>query len=286
MTTLSTDNGKFRKIPKIVKRLLGFADLTYKKIALGRNPATFCLFFNIRAALKRIDVRFYFDKYNGIYTAKSEKYLRYFYAKEQNWNCYASGLSERGRSLGKAYFLNEISFKSGDLIIDCGANVGDLQLYFRENDLEIKYLGIEPSPLEFACLQKNSSIDTSLNIGLWSENSEFKFFVSSDNADSSFIEPCRYTDVITIPTKRLDTVLDKPIKLLKVEAEGAEPEVLIGCERLLHKIDYISADLGFERGVLRESTLAPVTNYLLSNGFELVKVGYPRIVALYKRSAL
>ena len=281
-----TANSQTRVIPKIVKRLLGRAAVIYKKIALGRDAATFCFLFNIRAALKRIDVRFYYDKKNGIYTAKSEKYLRYFDAKEQNWNCYESGLSERGRSLGKAYFLDEISFENGDLIVDCGANVGDLHLYFLENDLEIKYLGIEPSPREFACLQQNAPQNSSLNIGLWSENSELKFFVSSANADSSFIEPCRYTDIISIPTKRLDTVLDKPIKLLKIEAEGAEPEALLGCEKLLDRIDYISADLGFERGVLQESTLAPVTNYLLSNGFELVKVGYPRIVALYKRSAL
>ncbi len=282
---MNKPKSKFRKIPKIIKRLLARADHTYKQIAFGRDAATFCLFFNISAALRRQNVRFYFDNENRIYTAKSEKYLRYFYAKEQNWNCYESGVAERGQSLGKAYFLNEIDFKNGDLIVDCGANVGDLRLYFQENDLEIKYLGIEPSPREFACLQKNSPESTCLNIGLWSENSELKFFVSSANADSSFIEPCRYTDVITIPTKRLDTVLDEPIKLLKIEAEGAEPEALLGCEGLLNKIDYISADLGFERGVLQESTLAPVTNYLLSNGFELVKVGYPRIVALYKRSA-
>ena len=59
--------------------------------------------------------------------------------------------------------------------------------------------------------------------------------------------------------------------------------MLLGCERILQKVEYISADLGFERGPLQESTLAPVTNFLLKNGFELIDFSSPRIVALYKR---
>ena len=269
---------------RITKQLFSRVEIAYKKIAFFTSGTTFCRFFNIRAVLLRKKVKFSFDKENEIYLARSKKYLRYFYAKEQNWNCYQFGIAERGQTLGEIYFLDHIDFKLGDLIIDCGANVGDLYLYFQENNLDIRYIGIEPSPLEFSCLKKNVPKSMALNIGLWSEEIDLKFFVSSANADSSFIEPHRYTEVTTIPTKRLDTIFNEQIKLLKIEAEGAEPEALLGCERLLHKIDYISADLGFERGVLKESTLAPVTNYLLSNGFELVNVGYPRIVALFKRS--
>ena len=94
------------------------------------------------------------------------------------------------------------------------------------------------------------------------------------------------TKVVSVATKRLDTLISEPVKLLKIEAEGAEPEALLGCSQLLSKIEYISADLGFERGVLQESTLAPVTNYLLQNGFELLTVGYPRVVALFKRRSI
>jgi hypothetical protein len=110
--------------------------------------------------------------------------------------------------------------------------------------------------------------------------------VSSQNADSSFHEPNLYNDKILIPAKRLDSFFDKKIRLLKVEAEGSEPEALIGCKKLLPKIDYISADLGFERGTSNESTLAPVTNFLLRNNFDLIDVRYPRIIALYKRHGI
>lgn len=37
------------------------------------------------------------------------------------------------------------------------------------------------------------------------------------------------------------------LDLLKVEAEGFEPEVLQGAERILHKIRFVSVDCGPER---------------------------------------
>ena len=36
---------------------------------------------------------------------------------------------------------------------------------------------------------------------------------------------------------------NRKIKLLKLEAEGAEPEVIIGSLKVLKYIDYIAADL-------------------------------------------
>lgn len=76
--------------------------------------------------------------------------------------------------------------------------------------------------------------------------------------------------------------MNEKIKLLKLEAEGAEPEVLEGCGDLLQQIEYITADLGPERGVSQESTLVPVVNYLLAHNFELLEVGHTRIVGLFR----
>ena len=190
--------------------------------------------------------------------------------------------------MGKSYFLNEIPFSKNDLVIDCGANVGDLKIFFVESNILINYIGIEPSPEEFRCLKKNVFPSQAKNIGLWHKNGFLNFFVSSHNADSSFIAPSSYTHIKKIPVKRLDSIFNEGqnIKLFKVEAEGAEPEVILGASNLLPHIEYICADLGFERGSLKESTLAPVVNYLLANNFELVKVNYPRIVALFRNKKL
>ena len=72
------------------------------------------------------------------------------------------------------------------------------------------------------------------------------------------------------------------IKLLKLEAEVAEPEILIGCGDKLKNIQYTSADLGFERGFKQESSLQDVTNILIEKGFEMISIMSPRLVCLFK----
>ena len=124
------------------------------------------------------------------------------------------------------------------------------------------------------------------NVALWKEAGEFEFFVSSQGADSSLIEPVSFDERIKVPVAKLEGYVNSKIKMLKLEAEGAEPEILEGLGEKLKFIEYISADLGYERGVACESTLVPVTNYLLERGFELVDVSHERIGALYKNKAL
>jgi len=269
-------------IGKYFRWHLSLAGKLYQEVTVRANGKLFCSLFNARASLRGKEVRFEYNEAEKIYTAHSKKYKRYFYAKFQNYNTYSDGISERGLSLGAAYFLPRIPFEPNDVVIDCGANIGDLKLYFDEAGISVTYVGIEPSPKEYACLAKNSAPSETFNMGLWNEDGSLDFYVSSHNADSSFFQPVNYTDTVKIPTKRLDSVFDKPIKLLKIEAEGAEPEALAGCERLLDRVDYITADLGFERGRAQESTLVPVTNFLLSRNFEMVDFSSPRIVALYR----
>jgi FkbM family methyltransferase len=222
-----------------------------------------------------------------MFKARSAKYEMAFFHEAQAYYACKRGFTRRAQILAETYFLGSIDFQPGDVVIDCGANVGELKLCFRERAVPVEYVGIEPSPLEFRCLALNVAPSQAINVGLWSTNGELDFFVSSQMADSSLIEPPRYDEIIKVPTRRLDELFAdrKRIKLLKLEAEGAEPEVLRGSEGILPRIEYISADVGFERGVAQSSTMAAVTNYLLARGFELVEVGYPRLTALFRNVA-
>jgi hypothetical protein len=83
----------------------------------------------------------------------------------------------------------------------------------------------------------------------------------------------------------LDNIINKNsknIKLIKIEAEGAELEVLEGLKSNISKIGYITIDCGFERGFEKKSTLAPCANYLLNNGYELISFSNKRIVCLFR----
>ena len=197
---------------------------------------------------------------------------------------YRHGLIARVKYLEEVYFLNQIAFEDGDVFLDCGANVGDIKLYFHVNNINIEYIGFEPSPIEFEYLKQNTAPSKVFNIGLWKNESTLPFYVSSQKADSSFIEPVEYESIIEVPAKRLEKFITRPIKCLKLEAEGAEPEVLEGIGDKIALIEYITADLGPERGINMEETIVPVTNFLLSKGFVMQDYIGPRVCVLYRNT--
>ena len=104
-------------------------------------------------------------------------------------------------------------------------------------------------------------------IGLGDSNCTKNFYYSPDDGDSSLIEISNFKSKLEIEVIKLDGFIksnigDKKIKLLKLEAEGGEPEVLFGSKDKLNNIEYIAADVGPERGINKECTITDVVNYL------------------------
>jgi FkbM family methyltransferase len=266
-----------------------------KKLAKQFNPLLklefvtgdfFCKIFNLIRFTSGDSGRISFCKKTGFYKAGDESFYIYFCEKGRA-RFYKNGPEERIYQLGNSYFLDSIDFEEEDIVIDCGANIGEIFNYFKLKGYNVDYLGFEPSPREFDCLEINTHGKTVHNIGLWHEKGSLDFYISSKGADSSIIKPKTYSHVKKIQTSRFDEIFKRTnehrIKLLKLEAEGAEPEVLIGFGDLLGKTDYIAADLGYERGINEESTFIPVVNYLLERGFELVEFNNKKMIALFRR---
>ena len=59
------------------------------------------------------------------------------------------------KTIFQSYCLDELEFKDNDLVIDCGANVGELRFAFLEKDILINYIAFEPDPSTFRALEKN-----------------------------------------------------------------------------------------------------------------------------------
>lgn len=208
-----------------------------------------------------------------------------FSNKLQGIRAYRWGLKRRGFAIGSSYLLDDIKFPSGSIIFDCGANVGDLYLYFKYNNIDVEYHAFEPSPKEYNCLVHNVTSNSN-NIGLFNCTSSMLFYVCSDYADSSFIKPKKYTHTINVNCLTGDKYISSKniykIFLLKIEAEGAEPEVLKGFSSSLKFIKYISVDCSMERGINEESTLLPVVNYLTNNGFQIKSINFTRLIFLFE----
>ena len=108
---------------------------------------------------------------------------------------------------------------------------------------------------------------------IWNVPNELQIFVNADSSSSSIIKPKKFDSTTIIRAKRLDSIgLPQRIKLLKVEREGAEPEILLGSESILDRVEYISVDSGPERGTKEDSTSASVLNYLISRNFDAISL--------------
>ncbi len=258
-----------------------FTDNLYKK-----QEDSYVKSLNFIFWLKGINDRIIYKNKENRFVIKNSEITFVFKNKKQGVHSYKNGLDARAKEIGKAYILDEIDFSENDFIVDCGANVGDLLLYFKHKNFKISYLGIEPSHEEYSCLEINARGYTHCNIGLWNKKTEKTFYISSDGADSSLIIPSTFDSEINVNCDRLDNLLsdDKNVKLLKLEAEGAEPEVLEGASKILKNIEYISADLGPERGIDNHETYSEVTNLLYKNNFSLIKINPDRLSVLYRNN--
>ncbi len=181
------------------------------------------------------------------------------------------------------YMFKDIDLKDDDVVIDCGANVGELGLALNSYGIDIKYFAFEPEVETFNCLLNNvKNREYVFNKALGEENMTKTFYLDSYGGNSSLInfgtDNEEEVDVVTLDS--LDFKF--PIKVFKVEAEGYEPEVLKGSLNTLKRVEYISIDFGAERGIEHENTVIEVNNILLKNNFELVKFSNYRTIGLYK----
>lgn len=261
--------------------LLKYLKKLIKKILLTFKGKRFCFIYNLISRLL-YNSKNYLD-HDGEKFILSEKNLKWSFFHQRRCFWYLKGTTYRGKQLHKEYKIQNIKFNINDVVIDVGANVGDFYLGF---DDKIDYYGYEPSPLIFSCLKYNIKNQNLFKLGLSNvDNNTTDYYLDDEFANSSILEINNFSKKIIIKTTTLDKEISKinqKIKLLKIEAEGFEPEILQGLKKYLNYIEYITIDCGYERGEYEESTIAECSNYLIKNNFKMIDFGNPRIVALFE----
>jgi FkbM family methyltransferase len=175
--------------------------------------------------------------------------------------------------VGEAYRLEDMSLVPGGLIIDVGANVGEFSWLFARSGWRV--ISFEPDPLTFALLMLNWQRAALPNwsiepVAASNRSGTLDFFVSPASADGSLIRPNNYISVTQVAGRRLDDFLEgvtDPISLLKMDAEGAEPEVLEGLGSRLEDVLAVTIDVGPER--LGQPTTSAVAELLQDYGFRV-----------------
>ena len=274
----------YKKIREIVYRnivriLRLFQNISSKSFA--------CTIQNYFSLLTNSSAKFRYCSEDNMYLAYSDHSKRFFKHQVRGFNLYHRGLKKRGEYIFNSYCLNHIKFGENDIVIDCGANYGDLFLELSKYIKEENYITFEPSLSEFKCIEKSLPLANNFQVGLSDRPGELMFYLSSNEGDSSFIKPQSYTHTISSEVTTLDIFKKKEnlksCKLLKLEAEGYEPEILDGAISFLTICDYVAVDGGPER--YGQPTFQAGDNQLNESGFKLIDRFKSKHRALYKNTA-
>jgi len=277
-----------RIIGKIVREIMPLV-IKFHNSNLSTNSSSVFL-ENCIVRLLGGNHKFFYNKKDNIFSiSEGQKQLK-FSNKIRGFAIYRNGIISREKFIFSSYCLDNISFHKNDIVIDCGANFGDLMLKLESYIQPSNYIAIEPNPSDFEILKLNINTQSILiNKALGKFNEKLPFYISSEDGDSSLVEPAEFKEVINVEVVRLDKLIEelniKKIKLLKIEAEGYEPEVLEGLGSALKKCEYIAVDGGYERGVNSEQTFTTITNYLINNRFEIKDIYFPWCRALFINKA-
>ena len=287
-----TINPQIIKVPAFMTKFIDINNLTLiKKINLitkGKLTAIVFKKFNQKNICRYLNV---FFKFEGKLKFENNKYIKIKNDHENkiyypNLRITRILLNEKEflNHLFESYLLDKILFKEGDKVLDCGANVGELFLSFFKKNIEIEYIGFEPDPNAYECLQLNTN-KISHNIALSSEKSNVEFFLDTAGGNSSMSKSFETKNKIEVKADILKNfILQNKIKLLKIDAEGNELDVLLGAGNKIKNIEYISVDCGAEKGFSQDTTLIEVNDYLISKNFSLVHINDKRLICLFKNN--
>lgn len=196
--------------------------------------------------------------------------------------------------LQDVYGLHTIPFEEGDVVIDIGAHVGLEATFLAKRYPFLKILAFEPVPANFASLRHNLRANGITNV------QAFRNAITRDNRDVTI-----WTDLVDnsgggghdrpaehfagrTPFRARSTTLDRVFeehdirscKLLKIDCEGAEHEILMN-SACLKRVEYLSGEFHIDghlqdQGYTIDRLLEHVRRFIPEDHIRIVRDEHPR----------
>lgn len=169
--------------------------------------------------------------------------------------------------------------RPGDVCIDAGANLGYHTLFLSRLVGDAGgVIAYEPDPTHFAKLTANIELNKLNNVqafqhALWSCQTKMDFWSVKGGGYSSFarfvnFSPDKVPDMLAC---RLDDIIapDVSIRLIKLDCEGAEEQILLGAKSVLARTDCVVMEFNF--GIMHcfGSTDRAIRDYMAGYGFDM-----------------
>jgi len=158
--------------------------------------------------------------------------------------------------------------EEGDVVVDIGAFIGEFSLSVASDANNV--LAIEPDPMNFAALKATVAQFDNIqaeNHLLWEDQRSVDFSIATDGSESSIFDPnIGIQDGIeTRQTTRFDSIIKSPVDFVKVEAEGAELEIIRGFGEI--EIAKIAVDCSEPNPRIGTSPEDEIQDYLAERGY-------------------
>jgi FkbM family methyltransferase len=146
----------------------------------------------------------------------------------------------------KIYGTGDKDVQKGDVVLDCGANVGVFTRVALDRGAS-KVVAIEPAPENIECLRRNYKDEVAsgrvviVPKGVWDKNDLLTLNVDPNNtaADSFVISREGLNPTIKVPLTTIDELVAdlhlSRVNYIKMDIEGAEPNALTGAHDTLKK---------------------------------------------------
>ena len=218
----------------------------------------------------------------------------YYFSRFSRLHNYLQGVDKRLFQVFNTYGIekNIIEEIGNQPIIDIGANIGEFSIGLRElMDFQGKIICIEPDNWEFKTLEKNAVLFnlTCVNCAIGSESKDG--FLTDDNFDANSrlllanenTEFCQTVKIKTLNQVLIDLNVNN-FGLIKIEAEGFEPEVLLGLDLNKINVQFFAIDCGPERPPENSNTVAFCLNYLTNFGYKLKNFDHQRFSIIMEKT--
>lgn len=156
------------------------------------------------------------------------------------------------REIQKSYDLDSIPFADGDVVLDIGAHVGIVSIYLAKRYPMLKIYAFEPVPENFARLERNLKANgvanvTAVNQAISADGRPLTLAVGlsqNSGGSSAFLANGHagvVVDSLTLREVFTQYGIDR-VRLLKIDCEGAEHEILRTSTALLERVDYLRGE--------------------------------------------
>lgn len=189
------------------------------------------------------------------------------------WGPYMYGIGAHTRSIGTKYGLDRhYTLHPGETVIDVGGNVGEFSLCCLQHGATVHTVEADDRVFHSLTYNVRNKPIQLYNFAIWKEDTELSFYSNVDESDSSLITPDFFNTTLKKKAIKLDTFAAQQqlsqVKLIKCDAEGAEPEVLEGARELLQRVEWFCLDCGPER--MGTPTYDTCAEMLRQRGFEII----------------